>query len=85
MRPEKEIKKLRANLLNQLDELELLISRKSETIMKIEAPVVWSQLPREVYSIKDEIKFLKKEINVLEGQIKLIDWVLMQSNEIEFI
>ena len=76
MRAEKEIENLRHNLLNQIDDIEILMRRKLETIINYETPIVWSELPNEVNSLRDEIKFLKKEINVLEGQIKLIDWIL---------
>lgn len=81
MRSDKEIKKLRTNLNSQIDELEILISRKSETFMNIEAPVFCNHLPNEINILRNEIKFLRKEINVLEGQINLIDWVLMKNYE----
>jgi hypothetical protein len=82
MRSDQEIKKLRTNLNSQIDELEILINRKSETFMNIEAPVFWNHLPNEINILRNEIKFLRKEVNVLEGQIKLIDWLLGKSNEI---
>ena len=84
MRNEEEIKKLRFNLLNQINQLEVFICRKSETITNIEVPIFWSQLPNEINSLRDDIKFFKKEINVIEGQIKLIDWLLFQ-NDVKFI
>ncbi len=84
MRSDQEIKKIRTSLNRQIDSLELLVIRKSETIMNIETCIVFTHLSNEANLIRDEIKFLRKEINVLEGQIKLIDWFLGKSNEIKF-
>lgn len=81
MRSEQEIIKLRTNILKQIDELELLISRKSEAIMQIDAPIVWSHLPYEINALRDNIKFLKKEINYFEGQIKIIDWMFEKNDK----
>jgi hypothetical protein len=84
MRTEKEIKKLRANLLNQIDELEIFMSRKVEIFINIQAPMNSIQLPLEIHRLRDEIKFLRKEINVREGQIKLLDWVLLTNEKNKF-
>jgi hypothetical protein len=84
MRSEKEIKILRDKILKEIDKLELLIGIKTEIILNMQAPINLIQLPNEINSLRDEIKFLIKETNVLEGQIKVIDWFLLHENK-EFI
>ena len=54
--------------------LESLIQVEVEKIINARAPEVWSSGTNEISNSKDYIKFLSKEIDVLNGQIRIIEW-----------
>ena len=62
--------------------LESLIQVEIEKIINAKAPEVWSTGTHEISNSRDYIKFLSKEIDVLNGQIRIMEWVL--SNKSDF-
>ena len=62
-------------ILIKKNHLESLIQVEIEKIISAKAPEVWSSGTNEISNSKDYIKFLSKEIDVLNGQISILEWV----------
>jgi hypothetical protein len=68
-------------ILIKKNHLESLIKIEIEKIINAKAPEVWSIGTHEISNSKDYIKFLSKEIDVLNGQISIIEWVLTNKSD----
>jgi len=76
MRTNEDLKIKTEEILIKKNHLESLMKIETEKIFNAKAPEIWSTGTREISYSRDYIKFLSKEIDVLNGQINIIQWVL---------
>lgn len=75
MKTKEDLKLKIGEILIKKNHLETLIQCEIEKIINARAPEVWSTGTNEISNTKDYIKFLSKEIDILDGQINIIEWI----------
>ena len=81
MRTKEDLRIKIEEILIKKNHLESLIQVEIDKIISAKAPEVWSAVTNEISSSKDYIKFLSKEIDVLNGQISILEWVSTDNPE----